>query len=281
MLKNFIDPKIQRVFERQIARFIKQPNLWNPELILPDRLYLIYGQSGMKECVFDLIKEHQIPCWIFDVTKDTKDVQRQIDLIKAEKHIPIVIILNAELLAVHHSLFLDTHYLKKQFQNVNFFIGISKDIPNQQYPFWDQFRIRIPMSTPTDKSYYKNALKFYFGEWAKHWTYSKVLLSEEDYDKLANACDFCTLKHVKQFVKRCFTFVLDAYPEKMIDINLELLENPNNFLMYASLGIPGVMCVCPEDAFELQRKFDPSVSRETREATFKRRKIEESMMEIE
>ena len=280
MLKNFVDPRIRRVFERQIVRNLKQPELWNPKLIQPDRLYLIYGQSGMKECVDQLMREYEMEFWVLDVSKDVKEVEAQLVKMKQVKEIPILIILNAELLAVHHSLFLDTHNLK-QFKNIKFFIAISTEIPNQQYAFWDQFKIRLSMGIPNDCTYYVSALKYYFGEWAKHWKYSNVLLNEEDYDKLADACDFCTLKDVKKFAKRCFKYVMDAYPEVNVDISLGLLENPNNFLMFASMGVSGIMCIVQHDAYDAQRKYDPTLSREASETVYKRRKIEETMVEIE
>jgi hypothetical protein len=280
MLKKFVDPKIRRVFERQIVRYLKEPQLWNPKLIKPERLYLIYGQSGMKDCVDQLMREHQMEFWVLDVSKNIKEVEAQLIKMKELKEIPVLLILNAELLAIHHSLFLDTHNLK-QFQNVKFFIAITTEIPNQQYAFWDQFKVRIPMGIPNDRTYYVSALKYYFGEWARHWPFSKVLLNEEDYDKLADACDFCTLKDVKKFTRRCFKYVMDVYPEENVDITLKMLENPNNFLMFASMGVSDVMCIVPHDAYDAQRKYDSTLSREASEAVYKRRKIDETMVEIE
>lgn len=282
MLKNFVDPKIRRIFERQIVRYLNEPQLWNTNLVAPERLYLIYGQkgSGMKECLDQLLKENQMEFWVLDISKDVKEVQAQLDKMKTIKEIPILIIFNAELLAVHHSLFLETHNLK-QFRNVKFFIALSTESPNQQYAFWDQFKVRLVMGIPTDPIYYRNALKYYFGEWEKHWKYSKVLLTEEDYDKLTDACDFCTLKAVKKFTSRCFKYIIDMYPDQNVDITLDLLEKPTNYIMFDSMGVSGVMSIVPYDAYDAQRKYDPSLSREVNEATFKRRKIEESMMEIE
>ena len=157
----FVDSKLNYLFERQIARPIKTPSIYGNEKI--NRLFLLYGQkgSGMEEAVIQLCEDHKVDFKDIKITKDAKEMSLLFESLKQRTDfVPLLIIRKGHLLQYHQSLFLITYNLK-QLKFPGIILVISEDIPNNDTPFWEQFKNRIPMKLPT-KSHYKQLLEYYF-----------------------------------------------------------------------------------------------------------------------
>lgn len=249
----YIDPRLRRLFERRIHRTIQDPTIWGNQPI--NRLFLLYGQngSGMEEALIQLTIDYSVPFRHIKVTKDTKKMVEEFNTLDCN-YVPLLIIRKGHLLRYHQSLFLITHNLVHRFNTeVGFIIVISEDVPDSdEHPFWEQFKVRIPMGLPK-KDDYKKLLEYYF----QSWSISKspaVGNIDLDFEELAICCDYATPKDVKHFVRRVIGYVIDQYPENRVTINMDLLKQQ---FMYNSLGVKELYCITNKDGHAIQSRYDP------------------------
>lgn len=273
----YICPAVEYVVEKQIVRVLNEPGLWNKQLCPPNRLFLIYGQPGTQ-----MLKSLNklIDATVWKVTRNTEDVKKELlSLQKTEyKEGSILIIDKVHLLFLQPYLFSATCMMKSW--NFSFIIGISEDpldSKEEQHPFWAQFKVKVCNSLP-NTSFYKELLQFYFNGWKNHWEYSTTVLTDEDYTFLANCCAFCTPRHVKYFCWNVFSHIRNAYPDEKIDLNIRLLKDVNNLLLFKPFSASAEdYCIINEDASEKQRLYDPTLR--TLAISFKRARIEVSESE--
>jgi hypothetical protein len=259
-MQPFIDSRVRRIFERQIARALMRPNLFHPELLPMHRLFCFYGQpgSGLDDAVHSLLKEYDIQFDEFTATRDPAPIRRAFELAAREDvpKVPVLWIRKGHVLQYHRELFLQSLELAETVKRNLFVIVTGEEIPDREHPFYEQFEVVQATGLP-NQQYHRKLMQFYFDEWKAYWTQSEMKLTDDDLDWLAVSCDFCTPLDVELFVQKVFRHVQEAYPEQKVDITRELLEDKNNRFMYESLGVAGIYCITDRDAQALQLKYDP------------------------
>lgn len=251
----FVDQRFKQIFEQEIVKPLENPGLWDQELIPIKRLFLLYGQKGnsMESGLYSLIEKHGIQSRDFKITDNKADVIQMFLDESKEQQTQLLVIRKGHLLQWYRALFTITDHLKELGTSL-FIIVISEDIPKDDEPFWVQFKHRIPYGVPPT-SFHHKLLSWYFKKWEQHWPYSKV---DVDLDWLSKTCDYCTQSDVKKFTRKIFRLLNTNYQlGTNLDITRELLEDPNNELMYPSLGIPGLLCITQIDSMSIQSKYDP------------------------
>lgn len=247
----FIDSRLRRLYERQIARPLKTPEIWGNEGF--ERLFLLYGQKGtnMEEAILQLTLENDIGFKDVTITKDAKEMTEIFEKLKNNNlFIPLLIIRKGHLLQYHRDIFLISYHLKR-LPSLGMIVVISENIPDSENPFWEQFRMRIPMKLPK-KEYYKELLIYYFKRWeqSKSPAVTKINL---DFDNLAISCDYATPSDVKHFVRRIIRHIIEKYPEERPEIDDDFVKQ----FMYASLGVKELLCITDKDGHLIQSKYDP------------------------
>ena len=273
LLPIFIPDNVKHWFEREIVRFIKQPELWNDELVCFKRLFLLMGQSGTQmDAVLAMLYGNYLQDFLekgvrvqFLRIKDESSYTAFFDehYVTTEIENPnksILIIDRVELLLQYHqdALKFKINHLKRL--NFLFIICITNEFPNDQYKFWDQFKDRIPMRLP-GLDFYKRLLQYRFNQWSTHWKYSKVQLSDKDYDQLSMYCAYCTPKDVIQFTETIFRKIIVSYPEDNLDITLNTIENKDlGFLFTPFFNDDTTYCIINKDKSREQHRFDPALA---------------------
>jgi hypothetical protein len=261
----FVDPRLRRIYERQIYRPMMQPDLWNGQKM--QRLFLLYGQkgSGMEDAILQLLKEHPPSSFsAIRVTKDAAEMKEVFGALKKEtKFIPLLIIRKAHLLKYHREIFLITHDLKL-LQNVGFIIAISEDVPDEEHPFWEQFQpgARIPNGLP-NKDFYKQLIDWYVQDWEKSGSPAAVqkgspggsLFAPLDTSELAICCAYTTQSDVKRFIRRIIGHIIDLYPEERPLITMDTLRDLG--FLYPFAGSTSVLSISPNDGHMIQMRYDP------------------------
>lgn len=220
----FIDPVLKSTFEREIVRPITHPELYDDELVPVIRLHLLYGQpgSGMKDAIAVLLEKHKIPFHEMIMNDDQTFVLEQFNKIKRiETPCPVLVVCG-----VPRFYFRDFNHLK-QLGNFLFIIVISNDIPEDDTPFYRQFKSRILMGTPGGE-YFIQLMKYYFEKY-NAWKGQRIVnLSEEDYEQIATrCCAYCLPKDMKSFARRAFRGVLDGEVKEITREYLDsLMFNP-------------------------------------------------------
>ena len=76
-MQPYVDSRVRRIFERQIARALMRPNLFHPELVPMRRLFLFYGQpgSGLDDAIYSLLKEFDVKYDEFTATRDPTPIR--------------------------------------------------------------------------------------------------------------------------------------------------------------------------------------------------------------
>lgn len=262
MFPVYVPTGLQEMFEKNIVRGLNEPSIWHEEFSPIDRLYLLYGQpgSGMGRALYSLLKKHGIQFVEFIVSRDAEETKQRLEYISKLGVQKMLVIRNVHLLFYHRALLTTSCHLKQL--SYIFIIGISEEpLSDSPHPFWQQFKRTICMTLPgTD--HYMALIKYYFEGWCKHWQgRTPCALTDADYKELANHCISCTPRMVKQFCRRVFQHVRDAYPEQKIEITREYLEDTNNLLMYKPFpNARDVLCIVNEDACERQKMYDPSLT---------------------
>lgn len=247
----YIDSRLRRLFERQIARPLQNPKLWGNEMI--NRLFLLYGQkgSGMEEAILQLILDNKIDFKDVKVTKDAKEMAEIFNNLKTNQNfVPLLVIRKGHLLQYHRDIFLIAHHLKR-LTFAGIIIVISEDVPDNENPFWEQFKSRIPMKLP-NKDHYRLLLEYYFKRWEQSGS-PAVTKIDLDFNQLAVCCDYATPSDVKHFVRRIIDHVIEKYPEERFEITNESIRD----FMFASLGVKELLCITNKDGHALQAKYDP------------------------
>jgi hypothetical protein len=210
----------------------------------------------MRKSVEQMLSGYKTICWT--VTRNTEETKKAIQTLETKEDDVILIIDKAHLLFLQPYFFPSTCNLK--LVNFPFVVAISEDPldpKEENHPFWKQFKVKVCNSLP-NTTFYKELLMYYFKKWETHWTYSATRLSEEDYIFLANCCAFCTSRNVKNFCRNVFSFIRNAYPDEKIDLDIKLLMDVNNLLLFKPFNASAEdYCIINEDASEKQRLYDP------------------------
>lgn len=252
MLPVFLDEKITRLINRHMIRAHLNPELWHPVLLPMKKLYYIYGQASLKieEGVIRHLQHLKVDFEEITVTRDSRkleyDLSREFD-----SPIPFLIIRNGHMLRHHRELFLKTLYLKDVAGYI-FILVIGSEIPDADHPFFDQFEEKMVSSLPS-RQFCEDLLRFYFLNWKDHWKHSKVILNDEDFMFLTISCDYCTSGDIETFAHCIFRYVLDEYPEKKVDIDLDLCKQ----FMHPLNSQIGVFCITDRDGRREQGRYDP------------------------
>jgi hypothetical protein len=263
----FVPDNVRRWFDREIVRVLKDSRLWHPDLCPFYRLFLLNGQPGtqMDGVLYSLIKSYGTNI-SFDYLKITNDEEKHEKFFEThyvgEVVTPlkdILIIDNVECLLNKQDVLGSKIYHLKRL-NYSFIIAISSEFPNNEHLFWKQFKVRIPMRLPS-LDHYKLLLQYLFNRWSRHWKYSKVDLSDEDFNNLAMYCCYCTPKDVIHFTKNIFRNVIDSFPDNNINITMSLLEDTNNMFLFTPFyNDENTYCIINEDKSKIQKRFDPQLA---------------------
>lgn len=255
----YVDPRLQRLFERHIHRFITSPQLWGTGTHV-DRIFLLYGQkgSGMVEAVSELINRFNIVFTSITVTRDPVAMERAwvVPPTTDGGFLPLFVINDAHLLALHRgTMTLVTHQLKRLLGHFGFILAISEDVPDDEHPFWRQFKVRIPMSLPKKDDYAK-LIEWHFDRWVAH-SGSEVAKGNHsiDYNELANCCDYTTPADVRRFVRRVINHCIDQYPENHIVLTTDYIKEHFMFPLVRSRDL---LCISDKDGLAIQNRYDPT-----------------------
>ncbi len=256
----FVDPRLRRVFERQIWRPLVAPELWKGHRM--QRVFLHYGQkgAGMEEAVLQLLDERpEVTFKALLVTKDAAEMKEAFATLKKDsKFTHLLIIRKGHLLKYHRELFLTTHDLKHLPNSVGFILVLSEEIPNdEESQFWEQFPPgqRIPTALPT-KDFYKKLLEWYFSEWKKSESPAALgtELGQLDLDELAICCAYSTQSDVKRFVRWIIDYIIDQYPDSKQVPTMEFLKERGFLFPFAGTSI---MSISSKDGHMVQMRYDP------------------------
>lgn len=256
MLPIFIPDNVKRWFEREVIRFLKEPTLWNNELVPPRRLFLMLGQKGtqMDLVILLLSKGITVEYLTINDSEDYSKFFEEDEKKEFKNHILVIDKVNL-LFEYHANLGVKINHLKRL--KYQFIICITTEYPNDQYKFWQQFKDRVPMKLPGPE-FIKTLLKYRFTKWANHWKYSSVKLTEENYNDLVTYCAYCTSKDINDFTERIFRKIIDEYPTNNLDITMEFIENKyNQFLFTPFRNDDTTYCIVNEDKRIIQHRFDP------------------------
>ncbi len=257
-MQPFIDSRIRTVFERQIARALMRPNLFDPELLPIKRLFLFYGQpgSGLEDAMQSLLDEYDLKHDVISVSRNPQPIRTGLDLAQdnAAPKVPILWIRQGHVLQYHRELYLQTLELDATVKRNLFVIVTGEEIPDMEHPFYEQFDAIVPTGLP-NQEYCQKMLKYYFSKWKAFWKHSQTSLTDEQIEELAMYCDFCTPRDIERFVQKIFQSVQQAYPEDKVDITSEYVLDRNNRFVFDSGH--GILRITDRDAQAIQLKFDP------------------------
>jgi len=266
----FVPDNLRLILEKEIVRGIKQPELWDDNILPSNNLLLICGQKGtqMLKAVMHVLKEHNIFFYekYFSPTEKMPEYHKMLIA-------DVVILNNAHLLQNYPKLW-DVSGCSS-----HFVICISHEIYHEEHPFYKQFENnKIVMDLPTPQ-FCKQLLQYYFNGWSKHWKYSQMLLNDEDFEWLANfACAYCTGKDIKRFYEKVCRKVLQLHPEVRLDITLDLLQNINNLFLFQPFnGNKDIYCLVNDDKQKYQSMFDTKIQQIPLEPIVKRSRIDTTL----
>jgi hypothetical protein len=243
----FVDPVLEATFNREILRPIREPSLYHPTLLPPERLHLLYGQkkSGMKQALGCLLQRNGIQFKELILNDDRPFVEEQFKELKKGPQ---------EMMLVIHGTpkYYDRDFWHLKQLSFVFIVCISEDIPDEGDPFIQQFKSRILMGLP-GVDFYLESLKYYFGKYVEWKKEPVVSLKDEDYQHLATVCcAYCTPSDVKKFCRRVFRTLLDV-PKK--EITRELLDSLMYQPFHDTVDAP---CIINMNRSILQEKYKPT-----------------------
>jgi hypothetical protein len=227
----WVDPELRTWFERNLVRYLKTPQLWDPDLAPIKRLVLVFGQPGcgMEAALQELITEHNVSAMEIFADGDAHVTKQELlSAQKTDRREDLLIIRKGHFFTYHQALFSLTHRLRITLGHFPFIIVISEEAPNvHKSAFWAQFTNSMIMVNVPPKEYNKRLLQYYFRRWQQHWgdRGGRIMLDEDDYDWLAVSCDYCLPRDIKLFVRRVFYHIIGRFPNETFDITRAVLED--------------------------------------------------------
>lgn len=245
----FVPSSLRDWFETHIVHPMKNPHLYNEELVPVRRLHLLYGQpgSGIKEALGYLLSEYKVSDFTEIILNDDKEfVLEQFQKVKQTDKEHLMLIINGT------PKFYDRDFNHLKQLRYLFIIVIGDEIPDDQLPFYAQIKTRVLMETP-GVEFFADSLKYYMNE---YMTWKKnpklVTLTDEDYEQIAiRCCAYCLPKDIRTFVRRLFR-------DKVLEQGEITREYVDSLMFQPFHDTVDAPCIININRKQLQDRYDPN-----------------------
>ena len=260
-MSQWICPDVKQIFDRIIDRFAREPELWNERFAPVPRLFLVYGQKGseLNLNVDEIAEQYDYTLRCLWCSENIKEMEKDWANMKKSKKHHLLVIKDAHLLPFHNSLFHESFDLQQTFYQFQMIVAVSESVPQADHPFWKQFAKEqtVLYSLPT-REFRLQYIEAFLNEWNEWWKHSQLNMSQEDLQVVAEAANFATIQDINDFLYRVTRYVTFKYPEEVVDITLQLMQDR---FMNRSVTVDGSWSITDVDLAQQRSRYNTYVGK--------------------